>query len=49
MTRSRKTERIEEHTGETDHTVAWLVLILLVLAALVIAVLLGDSIALPQG
>ena len=49
MTRVHKTKRFEEHPGEADHSAAWLVFILLILAGLVLAVLMGDSIAFPQG
>jgi hypothetical protein len=45
----RKGGLVKRDQGQTDHTAAWLALILLVIAALVIAVLMGDSIAFPAG
>jgi hypothetical protein len=49
MERLHKNGPVERRPAETDHTAAWLAGILLVIAVMVIAVLMGDSIAFPVG
>jgi hypothetical protein len=44
-----RTRPFEERSDGADYTAAGLMLILLILAALVLAVLMGDSIAFPRG
>ncbi len=45
----RTSEPAERRSEEVDHTALWFSLVLLGIAALVVAVLMGDSIAFPVG
>jgi len=45
----KRSDSVERSPEEADHTALWLSLILLLIAALVVAVLIGDSIAFPVG